>query len=60
MTDLYERKTFYSTEDRGWIAVAPELSGCSAFGNTSERALTELETAMKLWLETARSRKWTA
>lgn len=58
MVDLYERKVFYSKEDGGWIAVAPELPGCSAFGKTSERALRELETAIELWLETAGSKKW--
>lgn len=58
MTDLYERKVFYSKEDAGWLAVAPELPGCSAFGKTPERALKELDTAIELWLETAKSRKW--
>ena len=58
MTDLYERKVFYSKEDKGWIAVVPELPGCSAFGKTSERALKELETAIELWLETSKSKKW--
>ena len=60
MVDLYERKVFYSKEDRGWIAVAPEIPGCSAFGKTSERALRELDTAIELWLETAKSKKWSA
>lgn len=59
MSDLYERKVFYSKEDGGWVAVAPELPGCSAFGKTPKKALTELETAIELWLEAARSRKWT-
>ena len=58
MIDLYERKVFYSKEDGGWIAVAPELPGCSAFGKTDERALRELDTAIELWIETARSKKW--
>lgn len=58
MVDLYERKVFYSKEDGGWMAVAPELPGCSAFGKTSERALKELDTAIELWLETAKSKKW--
>ena len=58
MADLYERKAFYSKEDAGWIAVAPELPGCSAFGKTSERALKELDTAIELWLKTAKSKKW--
>jgi predicted RNase H-like HicB family nuclease len=58
MIDLYERKVFYSKEDRGWIAVAPELPGCSAFGKSSARALRELDTAIELWLEAAKSKKW--
>ena len=60
MIDLYERKVFFSKEDEGWIAVAPELPGCSAFGKTSDRALKELDTAIELWLETAKARKWSA
>jgi predicted RNase H-like HicB family nuclease len=60
MSDLYERKVFYSKEDGGWIAVAPELPGCSAFGKTSKQALGELDTAIELWLETAKSKKWSA
>lgn len=58
MIDLYERKVFYSAEDKAWIAVAPELPGCSAFGKTPDRALEELVTAIELWLETAKSKKW--
>lgn len=58
MIDLYERKVFYSAEDKAWIALAPELPGCSAFGKTPERALEELDTAIELWLETARTKKW--
>lgn len=60
MTDLYDRKVFYSKEDKGWIAVAPELPGCSAFGKTSKQALEELDTAIELWLNTAKSKKWDA
>ena len=56
--DQYERKVFYSKEDAGWIAVAPELPGCSAFGKTSSAALKELEVAMELWLDVAKTRKW--
>lgn len=58
MIDLYERKVFHSAEDKAWIAVAPELPGCSAFGKTPEIALQELDTAIELWLETARDKKW--
>lgn len=60
MFELFERKVFFSKEDGGWIAVAPELSGCSAFGKTSAQALRELDTAIELWLETAKTKKWKA
>ncbi|CVK33764.1 MAG: type II toxin-antitoxin system HicB family antitoxin [Methanoculleus bourgensis] len=43
-----------SDEDEGFIAVAPELPGCSAFGETKEAALSEVNVAINLWLETAR------
>jgi predicted RNase H-like HicB family nuclease len=49
----YAIEIFYSEEDRGYIAVAPELPGCSAFGETEEEALQEIKTAIDLWLETA-------
>lgn len=58
MVDLYERKVFYSKEDGGWIAVAPELPGCSAFGKSASAALKELDRAIGLWIETAQSKKW--
>ena len=45
---------FYSEEDEGYIAIVPELPGCSAFGGTEEEALAEVKVAMGLWLETAR------
>jgi len=49
----YAIEIFYSEEDMGYIAVVPELAGCSAFGETEEEALKEVMTATELWLETA-------
>ena len=51
---MYAIEIFYSEEDEGFIAVVPELPGCSAFGETQERALREVKIAMQLWLETAK------
>jgi predicted RNase H-like HicB family nuclease len=51
---MYAIEIFYSIEDEGYIAVAPELPGCSAFGRSKEEALKEVEIAMSLWLETAK------
>jgi len=49
----YAIEIFYSEEDGGYIAVVPELAGCSAFGETEEAALREVIAAMELWLKTA-------
>lgn len=51
---MYAIEIFYSEEDEGYIAIVPELPGCSAFGETEERALREVKIAMQLWLEAAR------
>jgi predicted RNase H-like HicB family nuclease len=45
---------FWSEEDGIWIADAPDLKSCSAFGATPEEALAELRVAMDAWLEAAR------
>ena len=45
----YPVTIFYSEEGGGYIAIAPDLKGCAAFGETPLEALRELETAMGLW-----------
>lgn len=50
----YSIEIFFSEEDEGYIAVVPELPGCSTFEETEEVALKEIKIAMDLWLETAR------
>ncbi len=50
----YAIEIFYSEDDDGYIAVVPELPGCSAFGETEENALEEVKVAMELWLTTAK------
>ncbi len=47
----YHVNVFYSQEDGGWIAAVPDLQNCSAFGESPEEALRELDTAVGLWLE---------
>ena len=46
---------FYSEEDEGFIADIPDLRFCSAFGETPEEALREVQIAKEAWLETARN-----
>ncbi len=43
----YHINIFYSDEDRGYIADIPDLDSCSAFGQTPEQALAEVEQAKK-------------
>lgn len=51
---VYPMLIFWSDEDESYIGVVPDLEGCSAFGDTPEEALHELQIAMELWLEVAR------
>jgi len=50
----YHINIFYSEEDVGYIADIPDLESCSAFGETPEEALVEVEKAKAAWLEVAR------
>jgi predicted RNase H-like HicB family nuclease len=51
----YHINIFYSDEDGGYIADIPDLVACSAFGDTPDEALHELQKAKMLWLEAARA-----
>ena len=53
MAGKYAIEIFYSEEDEGYIAIVPELPGCSVFGKTEEEALKAVKVAIYLWLETA-------
>jgi predicted RNase H-like HicB family nuclease len=50
----YPAKVFWSGEDEGFIALAPDLPGCSAFGTSEGEAITELRFAIEAWIEAAR------
>ena len=51
----YHINIFYSDEDGGYVADIPDLEACSAFGETPEQALAEVERAKAAWLEAARA-----
>jgi predicted RNase H-like HicB family nuclease len=51
----YHINIFYSEDDDGYIADIPDLEACSAFGETPDEALREVQQAKKLWLEAARA-----
>ncbi len=46
---------FYSNQDEGYIADIPDLKYCSAFGETPEAALQEVQIAKTAWLEAAKA-----
>jgi predicted RNase H-like HicB family nuclease len=47
----------YSEEDAGYIAVVPELRGCSAWGKTESAAIRAVKEAAAAWLEAAKANK---
>lgn len=47
----YPAQVFWSDEDESFIAIAPDLPGCSAIGETQEKAVAELQTAIELSIE---------
>ncbi|MCC5850912.1 MAG: type II toxin-antitoxin system HicB family antitoxin [Verrucomicrobia bacterium] len=53
MNSKYEIILFWSDEDNAFIADVPELPGCMAHGDTQDQALSNAQSAIELWLETA-------
>jgi antitoxin HicB len=51
----YLIEVFWSDEDQGFIAITPDLPGCSAFGETATEAVRELEDAQAAWIEACRA-----
>ena len=51
----YPIEVFYSDEDGGFIAIAKDLPGCSAFGKTQAKAVAEIQDAIKAWQEAAKA-----
>ena len=52
----YHINIFYSEDDEGYIADIPDLEACSAFGETPDEALREVQKAKKLWIEAAQAK----
>jgi predicted RNase H-like HicB family nuclease len=49
----YHINVLYSEEDGGWIADIPDLAHCSAFGESPEEALREVQIAKAAWIQAA-------
>jgi antitoxin HicB len=54
-TSRYPAQVFSNEDDKGFIAVAPDLPGCSALGQTQQEALYELQDAIQAWIEAAQA-----
>lgn len=50
----YELIIYWSDEDNSFVAEVPELPGCAADGASYAEAVVNVETAISLWVETAR------
>jgi predicted RNase H-like HicB family nuclease len=55
MMPVYPISVFRSDEDKAWIADVPDLTYCSAVGDTPHEAVAEVELAIAAWLEAASS-----
>ncbi len=53
----YHINVFFSTDDDCWVADVPDLKYCSAFGDSAEEAVREVESAMTAWLKAAKDRR---
>lgn len=51
--DRYPAQVFWSEEDQGYIAIATDLPGCSAYGVSREEAINELLGAIDAWAQAA-------
>ena len=51
----YPLEVSWSEEDEGYIAEAPDLPGCSAFGRDKGEAVAEAQDAIASWLEAAKA-----
>jgi predicted RNase H-like HicB family nuclease len=50
----YEVIIYWSDEDQAFIAEVPELAGCVADGATYQEAVSNVQTIIEEWIETAR------
>ena len=53
----YHINIFFSEEDGGYIADIPDLGACSAFGETPDKALKQVQLAKRLWLQAAKAER---
>ncbi len=52
----YHINVFHSDQDGCYVADIPDLKFCSAFGDTPEEAVHEVQIAKAAWLKVAKER----
>jgi predicted RNase H-like HicB family nuclease len=57
MKNRYEVIIYWSKEDQSFVAEVPELPGCMADGQSYQEALSNAETVIDEWIETAEELK---
>ncbi|MGC1120313.1 MAG: type II toxin-antitoxin system HicB family antitoxin [Candidatus Methanofastidiosia archaeon] len=50
----YVLHILFSEEDEEYLAIVPELPGCTASGKTEEEALEKVKEAIDKWLQAAK------
>ena len=50
----YLIRTFWSDEDKCYVAEVPELKGCSGLGKTLEEAISEAQKSIENWIRVAK------
>jgi len=51
----YHINVFWSDEDGCWVADIPDLKHCSAFGDTPDEAVREVQIARDEWVAAAKA-----
>ncbi|MDN5870684.1 MAG: type II toxin-antitoxin system HicB family antitoxin [Nitrococcus sp.] len=51
----YLVEVFWSREDNAFVAVVPDLPGCSAVGDNAEEAVREIGDAVSAWIAACRA-----
>jgi len=55
MEQHYNINILWDPRSERWVAIVPDLPGCSAHGATRAEAAAEVQVAIELWIETARA-----
>ncbi len=50
----YELIIHWSKEDDAYVAEVPELPGCMAHGSTYQKAVSNVQEAIRLWIKTSK------